>query len=296
MIGKSVGFYRLTAKLGTGSMGEVFRAQDTLLDRTVALRVLSTEMTANQERFMQFLRELRIVATFTHPQVCSLYEINQIDHGITFVAMEYVEGQSLDDLVKNQGVLEISHVREIAVQLATTLDAIHTHGIVHRHIKPTNIKLNKYGQVKVLNLALSQWPLTESPESVTTQELQPAQQKRLVRNLPYLSPEQALGKDLDHRSDIFSIGVLLFELTTGKRPFSGADLVEIINNIAHAQPQAITQLNPQVPAELERITLQCLEKLPERRYQTALELMADLQKLEVGSHPPQRILPWQWRR
>jgi len=278
MIGKTVGHYRITSKLGAGGMGEVFLADDTRLERKAAIKFLPAEMAADPERRTRFLNEAKAASALNHPHVCTVYDVGETADGLPFIAMEFVEGRPLDTVVK-QGPLEISRVVEIAVQVADALDVAHAGRIVHRDIKPANITLNERGQVKVLDFGLAKrMPHGTKPEDVT-QDFQKTQQGHVLGTPSYMSPEQALGKSLDHRTDIFSVGVVLYELTTGQRPFSGANFAEIVNNIVHAQPTAIARLNYNVPPELERITLKCLQKSPERRYQTARELMVDLRNL-----------------
>jgi serine/threonine protein kinase len=278
MIGKTVGHYRITSKLGAGGMGEVFLADDIRLERKAAIKFLPAEMAADPERRRRFLVEAKAASALNHPHVCVVYDVGETDDGLPYIAMEFVEGKPLDALVK-QGPLEISRVVEIVVQVADALDAAHASRIVHRDIKPANICLNERDQVKVLDFGLAKrMPLVTEPEGVT-QDFQTTQQGQVLGSPSYMSPEQALGKDLDHRSDFFSVGVVLYELATGQRPFTGANFSEIVNKIVNAQPTPIARLNYDVPPELERITLKCLQKRPDRRYQTARELMVDLRNL-----------------
>jgi serine/threonine protein kinase len=279
MIGKTVGHYRIAAKLGAGGMGEVFLAEDTRLDRKAAIKFLPAELAADPGRRQRFLNEARAASALNHPHVCVVYDVGETADGVPFMAMEFVEGQSLDAAV-NDGPLEISRVVEIAVQVADALDAAHGRRIVHRDIKPGNISLNERGQVKVLDFGLAKRLPTGTERPDGTQDLHQTQYGHVVGTPCYMSPEQALGKDLDHRSDLFSVGVVLYELTTGRRPFNGDSVSEIVNNILHAQPPAIARLNYDVPPELERITLKCLQKHPDRRYQSARELMVDLKNLQ----------------
>lgn len=278
MIGKTVAQYQITARLGAGGMGEVFLAEDTRLERKAAIKFLPAEFAADPDRRQRFLKEARAASSLNHPHVCIVYDVGETEDGLPFIAMEFVEGQALDAEVK-QGPFEIPRVVEIAVQVADALDAAHSRRIVHRDIKPANISLNERGQVKVLDFGLAKRMPHGTSEGDRTEDFQQTQQGQVIGTPNYMSPEQALGKDLDHRTDIFSLGVVLYELVTGRRPFAGANFSEIVNKIVHEQPPAIARLNYDVPAELERITLKCLQKLPDRRYQTARELIVDLRNL-----------------
>jgi serine/threonine protein kinase len=278
MIGKTVGHYQITAKLGAGGMGEVFLAQDTRLERKAAIKFLPADVAADPERRSRFLSEARAASALNHPHVCIVYDVGETEDGFPFIAMEFVAGQSLD-VVAKQNPLEISRVVEIGVQVADALDAAHASRIVHRDVKPANIILNDRGQVKVLDFGLAKRLPQGTERTEVTQDLQHTQQGQVVGTPSYMSPEQALGKDLDHRSDVFSMGVVLYKLLTGQTPFGGGNLSEIVNNIVHEHPPAIARLNYNVPPELERITLKCLQKSPDRRYQTARELMVDLRNL-----------------
>ncbi len=278
MIGKTVGHYRITSKLGAGGMGEVFLAADTRLERKVAIKFLPAEMAADPERRQRFLTEAKAASALNHPHVCTVYDVGETAEGLPFIAMEFVEGDSLDVLVK-RGPLEIARVVEIAVQVADALDTAHAGGVVHRDIKPANISLNRRGQVKVLDFGLAKRILPESDTQEVTRDFEHTQQGQVLGTTFYMSPEQSLGKALDHRTDIFSVGVVFYELTTGQRPFTGANRAEILDKIVHAKPAAIARLNYDVPPELERITLKCLQKLPDRRYQSARELLVDLRSL-----------------
>jgi serine/threonine protein kinase len=269
MIGKTVGHYHITAKLGAGGMGEVFLAEDKRLERKAAIKFLPAEMLARPERRQRFLNEARAASALNHPHVCVVYDVGETEDGLPYIAMEFVEGQPLDALVK-QGPLEIPRVVQIVVQVADALDAAHGRGIVHRDIKPGNINLNERGQVKVLDFGLAKRMPTVTDGQEVTEDYQQTRQGQVLGTPSYMSPEQALGQDLDHRSDIFSVG---------QRPFTGSNFSEIVNKIVHAQPAAIARLNYDVPPELERITLKCLQKQPDRRYQSARELLVDLRNL-----------------
>ncbi len=279
MIGKTVGHYRITSQLGAGGMGEVFLAEDTRLQRKAAIKFLPADMAADPDRRQRFLKEARAASALNHPHVCVVYDVGETDDGLPFIAMEYIEGGSLDSVLKTRR-LEIPQIVDLAAQVADALDAAHACRIVHRDIKPANISLNERGQIKVLDFGLAKRMPQESTDVLgTTAATQQTQSGQVLGTPSYMSPEQALGKDLDHRTDIFSVGVVLYELTTGQRPFTGANLGDILDKIVHAQPTAMARLNYDVPAELERITLKCLQKAPERRYQSARELLVDLRNL-----------------
>src|SRR5262249_49711141 len=242
MIGKTVGHYRITAKLGAGGMGEVFLAEDRRLERKAAIKFLPAEMLVRPERRQRFLNEARAASALNHPHVCVVYDVGETADGLPYIAMEFVEGQPLDALVK-QGPLEIARIAEIGVQVADALDAAHGLGIVHRDIKPANISLTKRGHVKVLDFGLAKRMSTGVDGHEVTQEFQQTREGQVVGTPYYMSPEQALGQDLDHRSDIFSVGVVLYELATGQKPFTGSNLGEIVSKILHDQPPAIARLN-----------------------------------------------------
>jgi eukaryotic-like serine/threonine-protein kinase len=208
MIGNEVCHYRITAKLGSGGMGEVFLAEDTRLERKAAIKFLPAEMAADPERRQRFLNEARAASALNHPHVCIVYDVGETDDGLPFIAMEFIEGQSLDALL-TQGPLKIPQVVEIAIQVADALDAAHDRRIVHRDIKPGNICLNERGRVKVLDFGLAKRLPTATDGLGVTQDFQQTQQGTLLGTPSYMSPEQALGQELDHRSDLFSVGGVL---------------------------------------------------------------------------------------
>jgi serine/threonine protein kinase len=279
MIGTTVSHYRITARLGAGGMGEVFLAEDTRLDRKAAIKFLPADLAGDPARRQRFLTEAKAASALNHPHVCVVYDVGETEDGLPFIAMEFVEGQSLSDLVK-QGPLEISQVVAIAVQVADALDAAHSRRIVHRDIKPENISLNERGEVKVLDFGLAKRMLQESADSLGTTAAQEQTQEGQVLGTPrYMSPEQAVGKAVDHRSDFFSLGSVIYFLLTGRPPFAGANLGEVLGNVVHRQPEAIARFNYDVPPELERITLKLLAKQVDRRYQSARDLLVDLKNL-----------------
>lgn len=279
MIGKSAGHYRILSRIGAGGMGEVFLAEDTRLERKAAIKFLPPEMAADPERRKRFFSEAKAASSLNHPHVCVVYDVGETEEGLPYIAMELIEGASLDDIL-NDGPLDVDRIVKIAVQVADALDTAHSSRIVHRDIKPANISLNERGQVKVLDFGLAKWMPTESLGQLdTTAEMEHTRDGQILGTPSYMSPEQSLGKDVDHRSDLFSMGVVLYRMSTGQLPFAGANFAEVVDRIVHSQPPAIARLNYDVPAELERITLKCLQKSPDSRYQSARELMVDLRNL-----------------
>ena len=259
-------------------MGEVFLAEDMRLERKAAIKFLPDELRDDPERRKRFLTEAKAASALNHPHVCVVYDVGETDEGAPYIAMEFVEGESLNALLQ-KGTPEITRTIEIVVQVADALDAAHASRIVHRDIKPANISLNERGQVKVLDFGLAKRMDQPANALNATVEMRQTQAGQILGTPSYMSPEQAMGKDLDHRADLFSLGVVLYEMTTGQLPFRGANLGETINNIMNAQPQAMARFNYDIPSDLERITLKCLQKSPDRRYQSARELMVDLKHL-----------------
>jgi eukaryotic-like serine/threonine-protein kinase len=206
MIGKTVGHYRITAELGAGGMGEVYLAEDARLERKAAIKFLPEELAADPDRRQRFLKEARAASALNHPHVCVVYDVGETDDGLPFIAMEYIEGGSLESVLKNRR-LEIPQVVDVAAQVADALDAAHARRIVHRDIKPANISLNDRGQIKVLDFGLAKRLVDESLDgSETTAKIEQTRDGTIMGTPRYMSPEQALGKPVDHRSDLFSLG------------------------------------------------------------------------------------------
>jgi serine/threonine protein kinase len=275
----TISHYRVLSPLGAGGMGEVFLAEDTRLDRKVALKLLPAEVARDPVRRQRFITEAKAASALTHPNVCVIHEVGETEDGRLFLTMEYVEGCTLDARIR-QGALPLEEIVAIGVQATDALEAAHAKGIIHRDIKPSNICLNQRGQVKVLDFGLAK-RLTQ-PEGVDLEvstRLQ-TQSGQVLGTPHYMSPEQALGKEVDARSDLFSLGIVLYELSTGKTPFAGTSLADTLDRILHAQPEAMARLNYNVTPELERIVRKCLEKQSARRYQSARELLVDLRNLQ----------------
>lgn len=276
--GSLIAHYRVVSPLGQGGMGAVYLADDTRLGRRVALKVLPPEVGADPERMHRFVQEARLASALTHPNVAYIHEIGQAGD-IRFLAMEYVEGEPLSNRIR-EGPLAMDEIVQIGIQVADALDDAHSKGIVHRDIKPANLMLTPRGHVKVLDFGLAKREKSE-PRSEDTQLLTSA--GVVVGTVEYMSPEQVLGRDVDHRSDIFSLGVVLYEMATGRLPFTGINATEIMARILQTQPDAMARFNYEIPEEFERAVRKCLEKDRERRYQSARELLVDLKNLERDS-------------
>jgi serine/threonine-protein kinase len=268
MIGQTISHYRILEKLGEGGMGVVYKAQDTNLDRPVALKFLPPNLLVNEDDRRRFVHEAQASAALSHPNIATVFEIDESE-AKTFIALEYIEGQSLDEKIKS-GPLKLDDVLSIAIQTCEGLQAAHEKGIVHRDIKSQNIMVTTKGQVKILDFGLAklvgQAKLTKTGSTVGT--------------AAYMSPEQAQGQDVDRRTDIWSLGVVMYEMVTGRLPFAGDYEQAIVYRILNEEPEPITSLRSNVPMELERIVKKAMEKDRSIRYQTSGDLMADLRRLK----------------
>jgi serine/threonine protein kinase len=294
--GTKLGRYEIRSKLGEGGMGEVYLARDTQLDRDIALKTLTPEVARDQQRLHRFLQEARAASALSHPNVAHIYEIGEVDSA-HFIAMEFVEGESLDRKIGGRP-LAISELLEIGIQIADALDEAHAKGITHRDIKSANVMITPRGRVKVLDFGLAKLAGPSSDTHTSDSEMATRVKTSpgvVMGTVNYMSPEQALGREVDHRSDIFSFGVVLYEMATGQLPFTGNTVTETIDRITHSQPQAIARLNYEVPAELEIIVKKALRKNREERYQTIHDLLIDLKDLkreaEVASSLERSVPP-----
>lgn len=280
MISENVSHYRILSKLGAGGMGEVYLAEDTRLGRQVALKFLPASYQYDSERRGRFLKEARAASALRSPNIAAIYDIGEHD-GVMFIAMEYVEGEVLSQRIDRQ-TLPTNDVIDIAMQIADALDEAHTVGIIHRDVKSSNLIVTERGLVKMLDFGLAKMiqsgPSSDSSDPTVGLGGQTAFGV-VLGTVSYMSPEQALGRDIDQRSDIFSHGVVVYEMLTGRLPFEGASATEIIDSIIHKEPIAIARFNYDVPAELERIVRKCMEKDRERRYYSAREISTDLRNL-----------------
>jgi two-component system LytT family response regulator len=282
--GAVLAHYRIVSRLGAGGMGEVYLAEDLNLERPVALKILPPEVAQDPDRMRRFVQEAKTASALSHPNVAHVFEIGEAD-GLTFLAMEYIEGQTLNARIRG-APLPLDDAVRIAAQVADALDAAHAKGIVHRDIKPANIMITPRGHVSVLDFGLAKMRPASAGSGASRMATQFLTDPGMVMGtVEYMSPEQALGREADGRSDLFSLGVVLYEMATGRLPFSGANANEALMRILQAQPEAMARFNYEIPAELERIVRKCLEKDRDRRYQSARDLLIDLQNFERVREP-----------
>jgi TolB-like protein/serine/threonine protein kinase/cytochrome c-type biogenesis protein CcmH/NrfG len=289
LIGQTVAHYRITAAIGAGGMGQVYRATDTKLGRDIALKVLPPEMASSPERIERFRREARAVAALNHPHVVTIYSVEEAE-GIHFLTMELVEGEPLTQLIPVSG-MEVSQLLHIAAGLADALAAAHDKGIVHRDLKPANAIVTSEGQVKVLDFGLAK--MSAAMESVPAVGEEQATEMRtqegvVMGTMPYMSPEQLHGQPLDHRSDIFSLGVMLYEMASGERPFRGDSSVALASAILRDKPRPLAKRRKDLPDGLVRIITRCLEKNAAKRFPSVRDLRGALSGVTDTGIAPSR--------
>ena len=286
MIGQTISHYRITGQLGSGGMGVVYEAEDLSLGRKVALKFLPAQLSHDQNALDRFLLEARAASALNHPNICTIYAVEKSGDGAdaqSFIAMELLEGQNLDQKLYS-GPMAVGALLEIAIQLADALDAAHAKGIIHRDIKPANIFLTARGQVKVLDFGLAKLSRPEMQmETIGATQDSPAPNLTspgaTVGTIAYMSPEQARGEELDTRSDLFSLGTVVYQMATGKQPFSGATSAVVFHAILELDPPPAIQLNAALPPKLQEIIEKLLEKDRDLRYQSAADLRGDVRRL-----------------
>jgi len=272
--GTTVGHYRIIEKIGAGGMGEVYLAEDTELNRKVALKFLPRHLSLDDDCRARFKREAQAAAKLSHPNIITIYEVGE-HKGRPFFAMEHIEGQSLRDLAKGKG-LPISEIADLAIQVCEGLSKAHRAGITHRDIKCDNILIDKDGKAKILDFGLAR--LQEASRLTRTGSV--------VGTMGYMSPEQIRGQAVDHRSDIFSLGVTLYEITTGQLPFKGENEAATVYSVLNEQPEPLSKLRPEIPRSFESIITTALQKKPEKRYPNTEAMLADLRKFEKSEQVP----------
>jgi len=286
LIGSRLAHYEILEKIGAGGMGEVYRARDTKLGRDVALKILPKEMSNDPERRKRFQREATAVAALKHPNIVTIFSVEEAE-GRHFLTMELVEGKTVSQLLPPDG-FPLEQYFKIAIPLAEAINSAHVAGITHRDLKPANVMLDADGRVKVLDFGLAKLlePTDQDVEEAETLvDNSDTQEGRVLGTVAYMSPEQAEGKTVDARSDIFSLGILLYEMATGKRPFTGDSSLSLLSSILKDTPSSVSDLRGHLPVQLGRIVQHCLEKDPRKRFQSALDVANEIEalKLEVSS-------------
>jgi serine/threonine protein kinase/tetratricopeptide (TPR) repeat protein len=288
MVGRTVSHFQIVERLGAGGMGEVYKARDTHLDRFVAIKVLHPDAIADQQRRTRFVQEAKAASALNHPNIVHIYDIGT-DAGVDFIAMECVSGKALDQLIPRKG-MRLNEALKIAGQVADAMARAHEAGIVHRDLKPSNLMVDEHGVVKVVDFGLAKLAEATEPGGNATTRTAPVKtdEGAIVGTVAYMSPEQAEGKAVDGRSDIFSFGAVLYEMVTGRRAFSGDTAVSTLASVIKDHPKPLSELAPETPHDLEKLISRCLQKQPDRRWQAMSDLRVALGELREESESGDR--------
>ena len=281
-VGARLGAYEIVARIGAGGMGEVYLANDTRLGRRVALKVVPASLAGDGDRRRRLEKEAQAAARLNHPNIVTLFSLEEAD-GRSFLTMEHVEGEELTSHIPGTG-MPLDRLLPVAIAIADAVAAAHRAGIIHRDLKPANVMLTASGsRAKVLDFGLARLHGVVTDGATATGTALISDVGHIVGTVAYMSPEQAEGRNIDARSDIFSLGVMLFEMATGRRPFTGDSSISVITSILRDTPPTVSDLKPAVPIEFARIVRRCLQKEPERRYQTAVDLRNALEEVKQDS-------------
>ena len=275
------GRYKIVKELGKGSMGVVYQAHDPQIDRLVVLKVLRQDRLTSEDFIHRFLKEAKAIGRLSHPNIVTVYDIGR-DHETIYIAMEFLEGDSLSKVIKEKR-LEMREIVNLGVQVAETLDYAHHRGIIHRDVKPSNILVKPSGQIILTDFGIAH--IEDPSASFKTQD------GEILGTPAYMSPEQVKGQPVDGRSDLFSLGIILYELTTGMRPFGGENLTAIFNSITQNNPTDPAKINPGIPKSLSQIIMKCLEKMPDKRFETGKALAEALKSCLLEREPVTRTAP-----
>jgi serine/threonine protein kinase len=284
LCGRDLGHYHVESLLGAGGMGEVYLARDRRLDRAVAVKTLPADVANDAGRMQRFTREAKAASALNHPNVATVYDVGD-SAGVRFIVMEYVDGQTLATRIADRPLSAVDVV-DVAMQVADALDAAHSKGIIHRDIKPANLMLTSRGQVKVLDFGIARTARPDPASAGESNKMADTVVGALIGSASYMSPEQILAGDVDGRSDLFSLGVAMYEMATGRLPFIGASHADVTDRILHAAPASMRTNDVDVPIELERVIFRCLERRPEHRPQSAHDLLGVLRDLKRQLVPP----------